>query len=185
MDTEGGLPAMIAQLESLPLEYSPGRAWIYSVATDVVGYLVQIVSRPELMPISCGSNILTPLEMADTDFVVPHDKRDRFAACYCAEGRQAGAVRRLSQRQITSPPPKLESGGGGLAGTAADYLRFCRMLLNKGELDGVRLLKPEDRGADDRATICPAAKRSPTCRPPPTPSTKAAIAASASGWAWR
>ena len=63
MDTEGGLAAMIGQLEKLPLEYSPGDAWIYSVATDVVGYLVELVSRPELMPTLCGSRILAPLKM--------------------------------------------------------------------------------------------------------------------------
>jgi CubicO group peptidase (beta-lactamase class C family) len=141
MDTDGGLPAMIAQLATLPLEYSPGETWIYSVATDVVGYLVQQV---------CGQGyadfvrekILSPLKMIDTDFQVAVSKRDRFTACYqITDGKLD--VFDAPQGSAWFEPPKLESGGGGLAGTADDYMRFCRMLLNKGELDGVRLLSPK------------------------------------------
>jgi CubicO group peptidase (beta-lactamase class C family) len=139
MDTEGGLPAMIAQLEKLPLEYSPGEAWIYSVATDVVGYLVEVISGQAYADF-VQQKILTPLKMTDTGFQVTDSSR--FTACYALdEGRLA-----LFDDPATSAflkPPKLQSGGGGLVGTAADYLRFCRMLLNKGELDGVRLLSPK------------------------------------------
>jgi CubicO group peptidase (beta-lactamase class C family) len=141
MDTEGGLPAMIAQLEKLPLEYSPGQAWIYSVATDVVGYLVELVSGQRYSDF-VRENILAPLEMIDTDFQVAASERDRFTACYMLRDGRLD----LFDDPQSSPwfaPPKLESGGGGLAGTTADYLRFCRMLLNKGELDGVRLLSPK------------------------------------------
>lgn len=140
-DTEGGLPAMIAQLAALPLEYSPGEAWIYSVATDVAGYLIQLV---------CGRSyarfvrerILMPLAMRDTDFLVDKEKRHRFAACYTFKD---GKLELFDDPKKSSwfAAPKLESGGGGLAGTADDYLRFCRMLLNRGELDGVRLLSPK------------------------------------------
>jgi CubicO group peptidase (beta-lactamase class C family) len=141
MDTEGGLPAMIAQLEKLPLEYAPGDAWIYSVATDVVGRLVELVSNRSLGDF-VRENILAPLKMTDTDFVVAEDRRARFAACYVL---QDGALKPFdgypNEKYFTAP--KLESGGGGLAGTAADYLRFCRMLLNGGELDGARLLSPK------------------------------------------
>jgi CubicO group peptidase (beta-lactamase class C family) len=140
-DTEGGLAAMIGQLESLPLEYSPGEAWIYSVATDVVGYLVECVSGQSYAAF-VRERILAPLKMADTDFQVAAGNRDRFAACYALrEGKLD-----LFDDPANSPwfaPPKLESGGGGLCGTAQDYLRFCRMLLNKGELDGARLLSPK------------------------------------------
>jgi CubicO group peptidase (beta-lactamase class C family) len=140
-DTEGGLPAMIAQLEKLPLEYSPGDAWIYSVAIDVAGYLVQLVSGQRYADF-LRQRILAPLKMTDTDFQLPESKRDRFAACYTLrDGRLE-----LFDDPRGSPwfaPPKLESGGGGLAGTAQDYLRFCRMLLNRGELDGARLLSPK------------------------------------------
>jgi CubicO group peptidase (beta-lactamase class C family) len=141
MDTEGGLPAMIAALERLPLEYSPGDQWIYSVATDVVGYLVEIVSGQSYAEF-VRERILIPLKMTDTDFQVPDSKRDRFTACYRAN---PGGLELFDDAQASSyfAPPKLESGGGGLVGTAADYLRFCRMLLNKGTLDDVRLLSPK------------------------------------------
>jgi CubicO group peptidase (beta-lactamase class C family) len=141
MDTEGGLPAMIAQLEKLPLEYSPGDAWIYSVATDVLGYLIQIVSGQSYADF-VRQRILAPLKMADTDFQVAVNKRDRFTACYMLKD---GKLELFDDPQ-DSPwfaAPKLESGGGGLAGTAGDYLRFCRMLLGRGELEGVRLLSPK------------------------------------------
>jgi len=139
-DTEGGIAAMIGQLEKLPLEYSPGQAWIYSVATDVLGYLVEVVSGWGYADFA-REHILTPLKMVDTDFWVPSDKQDRFTACYVQKDRLElfGDARGSPWFQ----PPKLESGGGGLVGTAADYLRFARMLLNKGELDGARLLKPQ------------------------------------------
>jgi CubicO group peptidase (beta-lactamase class C family) len=141
MDTDGGLPAFIAQLEKLPLEYAPGTAWIYSAATDVVGFLVEVVSgRPYADFVR--EEILTPLKMTDTDFVVPEAKRDRFAQCYLLdEGRLERFTAYPNERYFAAP--KLQSGGGGLAGTAHDYLRFARMLLNGGALDGVRLLSPK------------------------------------------
>ena len=141
MDTEGGLPAMIAQLEKLPLEYSPGDAWIYSVATDVLGYVIQIVSGQSYADF-VRQRILAPLKMADTDFQVGLSKRDRFTACYRLEDGKL-ALFDDPQHSPWFAAPKLESGGGGLAGTAGDYLRFCRMLLGRGELEGVRLLSPK------------------------------------------
>jgi CubicO group peptidase (beta-lactamase class C family) len=164
MDTEGGLPTMIAQLEKLPLEYSPGDGWIYSVATDVVGYLVELVSGQAYADF-VRQRILKPLDMADTDFLVPEGKRDRFAACYMFKD---GGLELFDDSQTSNyfAPPRLESGGGGLAGTAADYLRFCRMLLNQGTLDGVQLLSPKTMalmtanqlpGAVEIADLSPAA----------------------------
>jgi CubicO group peptidase (beta-lactamase class C family) len=141
MDTEGGLPAMIAQLAKLPLEYSPGDHWIYSVATDVVGYLVELVSGQSYAGF-VRERILKPLGMADTGFWVPETRRDRFAACYMfKDGRLE--LFDDSQKSNYFAAPRLQSGGGGLAGTASDYLRFCRMLLARGALDGVRLLSPK------------------------------------------
>jgi len=140
-DTEGGLAAMIAQLESLPLEYAPGEAWIYSVAIDVAGYLVERVSGQSFAAF-LREKILRPLQMTDTDFQVPMDKRERFAACYALKDGKLDLFDDPANSTWFAAP-KLESGGGGLAGTANDYLRFCRMLLNKGELDGVRLLSPK------------------------------------------
>lgn len=139
-DTEGGIAAMIGQLEKLPLEYSPGEAWIYSVATDVLGYLVEVVSGQGYADF-VRQHILTPLKMVDTDFWVPPARQDRFTACYVQKDRLE--LFDDARGSTWFQPPKLESGGGGLTGTAADYLRFARMLLNKGELDGARLLKPE------------------------------------------
>lgn len=141
MDTEGGLPAMIAQLQKLPLEYAPGAAWIYSVSIDVVGYLIELVSGRTYADF-VRENILAPLRMVDTDFLVTADKRDRFAACYVLKD---GRLELFDDPQKSAflAPPRLQSGGGGLVGTAGDYLRFCRMLLGKGELDGVRLLSPK------------------------------------------
>ena len=164
MDTEGGLPAMIAQLEKLPLEYSPGDYWIYSVATDIVGYLVELVSGRGYAEF-LRHRILRPLGMADTDFLVPEERRDRFASCYTFKD---GRLELFDDARKSSffAPPKLESGGGGLVGTAADYLRFCRMLLGKGSLDGVRLLSPKTvalmtanqlPGAAEIAELSPAA----------------------------
>jgi len=140
LDTEGGITAFIAALEKLPLEYSPGDAWIYSVATDVLGHLVQAISGRSYADF-VRENILTPLRMTDTDFWVPPGKHDRFTACYVQKDR----LELFDDAQASTwfAPPKLESGGGGLVGTAADYLRFARMLLNRGELDGFRLLKPD------------------------------------------
>ena len=140
-DTEGGLRAMIAQLESLPLEYSPGEAWIYSVAIDVAGYLVECVSGQSFASF-VREKILVPLKMTDTDFQLAVHKRDRFAACYVLKDGKLDLFDD-PQNSFWFAAPKLESGGGGLAGTAEDYLRFCRMLLNKGELEGARLLSPK------------------------------------------
>ena len=139
--TEGGLAAMIAQLELLPLEFSSGDAWNYSVATDVLGYLVEKISGQSFADF-VRSRILGPLGMTDTDFFVPADKQNRFASCYYVK---AGKLLLYDdgQKSTYAAPPKLESGGGGLAGTASDYLRFCRMLLGGGALDGVRLLSPK------------------------------------------
>ena len=141
MDTEGGLPAMITQLESLPLEYKPGTAWIYSVATDVAGYVVQVISGQSFADF-VREKILHPLAMTDTNFIVPREKAGRFAACYQLMPTGLELFTAYPNEKYFDPP-KLESGGGGLAGTASDYLRFARMLLNKGELDGARLLKTE------------------------------------------
>ncbi|MBA2590301.1 MAG: beta-lactamase family protein [Alphaproteobacteria bacterium] len=141
MDTPGGLRTMIAQLASLPLEYSPGEHWIYSVATDVLGYIVQIASGQGYADF-VRQHILAPLKMTDSDFVVPPASQDRLAACY-VQGKSGLELFDAYPNANYFVPPSLESGGGGLAGTAADYLRFSRMLLNKGALDGVRLLRSE------------------------------------------
>ncbi|MCP9626398.1 beta-lactamase family protein [Rhodopseudomonas palustris] len=138
----GTLESWIADLARIPLEFSPGEAWNYSVSTDVVGYLVQKISgRPFEQFVK--QRILDPLGMVDTDFHVPPAKAHRLAACYSADGK--GGMQ-LSDDPTTSSfltPPDLISGGGGLVSTTDDYLTFCRALLNGGELNGVRLLGPK------------------------------------------
>ncbi|MCR5874157.1 beta-lactamase family protein [Phenylobacterium sp. J426] len=138
LDLEG----MIQALAKLPLEFSPGEAWNYSVSTDVVGYLVQKLTGQPLAE-ALKARIFDPLKMTDTGFQVREDQRSRFAACYEA---LPGGGKRLQDDPTTSPflrAPVLVSGGGGLVSTAADYMRFARMLLNGGELDGARILAPK------------------------------------------
>ena len=135
------LDGMIAELATLPLEFSPGEAWNYSVSTDVVGYLVQKLAGKPLGQV-LAERIFAPLKMVDTGFFVRPDQRDRFSACYSATP-QGGL--KLQDDPADSPylnPPALESGGGGLVSTAADYLRFTTMLVNGGELEGARILSP-------------------------------------------
>jgi CubicO group peptidase (beta-lactamase class C family) len=136
---QGTLDDMIHRLAALPLEFSPGTAWNYSVSTDVLGYLVGKLSGIPF-PDFLMTRVLGPLGMKDTDFQVHRGKEQRLAACYVAT--PAGGMK-LQDDPATSPylrPPTLFSGGGGLVSTVADYLRFCRMLLDGGSLDGVRLL---------------------------------------------
>jgi CubicO group peptidase (beta-lactamase class C family) len=141
--TEGGLRGMIEQLAQIPLDFSPGTAWNYSVSIDVLGYLVE-----KLSGMSFGEFLRTrlfePLGMTDTAFWVPSDKTERFTSCYQPEGKGPGLKLQDDARESTyATPPKLESGGGGLVSTAQDYLRFCRMMLNGGALDGVQILSPK------------------------------------------
>ncbi|MGY3446970.1 MULTISPECIES: serine hydrolase domain-containing protein [unclassified Bradyrhizobium] len=149
----GTLDSMIEDLAKIPLEFSPGEAWNYSVSTDVLGYLVGKISGQPFEQF-LKERIFKPLGMNDTDFFVPSDKAHRFAACYSADpqgGFNPLAAERkgtltLQDDPTTSSflsPPSLISGGGGLCSTAADYLTFCRALLNGGELGGVRLLGPK------------------------------------------
>jgi len=126
----------------VPLEFSPGSAWNYGISTDVVGYLVGKVSGQPFEQF-LRSRILDPLGMTDTDFMVPAAKASRFAACYAATPKGGMVLQDDPQTSFFLKPPTFVSGGGGLVSTAADYLRFCRMLLNGGELDGVRLVSPK------------------------------------------
>ena len=141
--TPGGLQGMIDQLAQIPLDFSPGTAWNYSVSIDVLGYLVE-----KLSGMSFGEFLRTrlfePLGMNDTAFYVPSDKTERFTSCYQPETAGPGLKLQDDARESTyATPPLLESGGGGLVSTAHDYLRFCRMMLNRGTLDGVQILSPK------------------------------------------
>jgi CubicO group peptidase (beta-lactamase class C family) len=141
-NAEGGLDAMVEQLATLPLEFSPGTQWNYSVAIDVLGYLVQ-----KLSGMSFGeflrTHLFEPLGMNDTAFWCPPEDLGRLASCYQPDS--GGGIKLQDDAGASSyaKPPALESGGGGLLSTAHDYLRFCRMMLNGGTLDGVQILSPK------------------------------------------
>jgi CubicO group peptidase (beta-lactamase class C family) len=142
MEKTGTLQSMIDGLAKTPLEFSPGEAWNYSVSTDVIGYLVGKISGKPFEQF-LKQRIFDPLGMNDTDFHVPADKAHRFAACYSADGK--GGMKLYDDPANSSflSPPSFISGGGGLCSTAADYLTFCRALLNGGELGGIRLIGPK------------------------------------------
>ena len=133
------LADMIAAMAGIPLEFSPGEAWNYSNSTDVLGYLVEVVSgRP--FEDYLRDQVMAPLGMIDTDFHVPADKASRLAACYgIGQGGPLVVQDDPTKSAYLKVPPYI-SGGGGLVSTAADYLAFCKMMLNGGILDGVRLL---------------------------------------------
>jgi len=133
------LRAMIEALAGLPLEFSPGTRWNYSVSTDVLGYLVEQMSGVPLDEYF-RTRIFEPLGMIDTGFTVPPDKIDRFAANYTRGRDKKPRLEDDPATSVYARPTTFFSGGGGLVSTAADYLQFCRMLLNQGELNGQRLL---------------------------------------------
>jgi CubicO group peptidase (beta-lactamase class C family) len=136
------LGGMIDGLAKMPLEFSPGESWNYSVSTDVLGYLVGKISGQPFDQF-LRERILSPLRMHDTDFHVPESKASRFAACYRFAADQPMRLVDDPQSSAYLRVPAFVSGGGGLVSTMSDYLRFCRMLLNGGALDGARLLSPK------------------------------------------
>ena len=134
------LADMVNKLADIPLVHEPDERWTYGVSVDVLGYLVEVVSG---MPFEefLQTRLFGPLGMVDTGFSVPPEKVDRYAALY-RHNRREGLMKRvgrdapLANDELSFFP----SGGGGLVSTAADYMRFSQMLLNGGELDGVRIL---------------------------------------------
>ena len=133
------LDGFVAALAKLPLEFSPGEAWNYSVATDVLGAVVQRVSGLPLDQFF-KTRIFAPLKMKDTFFQVPKGKIDRLTDCYTLIPGKGRVMYDRGADSAWSRMPKLVSGGGGLVSTALDYHRFNTMLLNGGELDGARIL---------------------------------------------
>ncbi len=136
------LEAFAAALGNMPLEFEPGTAWNYSVSTDVLGYLIEIISgqtfRDYLM-----QRILRPLGMHDTDFRVAPEKRTRLAECYVRRtGELLGLPRPSFEGDLTAMPT-FYSGGGGLLSTVEDYLIFANVILNEGRHGNLQLLAPE------------------------------------------
>lgn len=140
-DQDATLADMVERLGELPLVIQPGTAWHYGINMDVLGRLIEVVSG-QSFPDFLEEHLFAPLGMRDTAFHVPADRLDRFAACYLAT--EDGGMRLADDPETSSyrEPPAMPGGGGGLVSTAEDYMRFARMLLGGGELDGVRILGP-------------------------------------------
>src|SRR5262245_34451984 len=148
---EGTIGKAVKKLASLPLLFQPGDAWEYSLSDDVLGYLVEVASG---MPLDrfFKERIFKPLGMKDTGFFPTGEELSRLAAAYSyssEKGLQLIPVNQTTQEPAAfvyssdypyRGPKTYFSGGGGLCSTAEDYYRFCQMLLNKGELNGTRLL---------------------------------------------
>jgi CubicO group peptidase (beta-lactamase class C family) len=127
---------------SLPLLFEPGTSWNYSVSTDVLGRVVEVVSGQSLDEFF-ATRIFQPLGMRDTRFGISPADRPRLSRLYAPDPQTGHAVLAANvERYHPVERPTMLSGGGGLLSTAADYLRFTQMLLRRGELDGVRLLAP-------------------------------------------
>ena len=133
------LDDFITRLAKLPLRQQPGSLWHYSVAVDVQGKLIEVLSG---MPLDryLAERIFRPLAMADTGFAVPPAKRHRFAQMYVAGKQGLELAPASSSARFFDEGHKFFSGGGGLVSTASDYLAFCQMMLNGGQLNGIRLL---------------------------------------------
>lgn len=136
------LQGMIDRLAKIPLLYQPGTRWVYSMSMDIQGYIVEKLTGQSL-PDFLRDNLFTPLGMRDAGFYVPADKRSRFAAGYRQENGELTAEPTANGIPTDyDVQPAAPSGGGGLVSTAEDYYRFATMLLDKGELGGVRILAP-------------------------------------------
>jgi CubicO group peptidase (beta-lactamase class C family) len=138
------LDAMMKKIAGIPLLYEPGTKWSYSVAVDIQGYLVQKLSGQKFGDY-LKEHVTGPMGMTDTAFYVSPDRKPRFTEVYHWDRQQNKLVMNPARtdRGGFEDPARLESGGGGLVASTHDYARFCQMMLNKGEIGGKRILKPE------------------------------------------
>lgn len=136
--SDGTLKDMIQKLSEIPLLYQPGTRWNYSRSTEVLGYLVEVLSGKPL-DVFFKERIFNPLKMNDTDFYVPKEKYNRVGAVYAPDSAGTKIIMEPDTNTV-SVPVKFLSGNGGLVSTATDYMIFSQMLLNKGEYIGVQLL---------------------------------------------
>ncbi len=142
LNTAETLEQMQAKLAKLPLAFEPGTDWHYGISIDVLGRVVEVASGMTLDEFFL-KRIFEPLDLSDTGFYVPAEKVSRFATNYSSDGKGTLTVldSAANSRYLIQPP--FFGGGGGLVSTARDYTRFLVMIANGGELNGVRLLKPE------------------------------------------
>ena len=141
LDTGDTLADFTSKLGEIPLKHQPGSTWEYSVSVDVQGYLVEKLAGQSFGAF-LEERIFDPLGMTDTDFHVPQEKVSRFAQVYSYDDSGELQAAEIFDGANFLEDPVFESGGGGLVSTAMDYMRFSQMLLNGGELDGVRILAP-------------------------------------------
>ena len=146
------LAEMVKRIAKLPLAHQPGEVWEYSVSVDVLGRVLEAVTGKELDQI-LAQRITTPLRMSDTAFYVRDSQAGRLAKT--DTGRQAALSGDVTRR------PSVLSGGGGLLSTAGDYARFCQMMLNKGSLDGTRILSRKTVALMTSDSLPPRTPRAP------------------------
>ncbi|VXB17892.1 serine hydrolase [Brevundimonas sp. G8] len=133
---------LVRRAATIPLMFQPGTEWFYSIATDLQALVVERLSGQTFGDF-LHTRIFTPLGMVDTGFHVPANQVHRLTEMYSGDGK--GGLK-VATEAFDMPindytrPPRFEGGGGGLVSTAIDYARFCQMILNKGELDGVRVV---------------------------------------------
>jgi CubicO group peptidase (beta-lactamase class C family) len=141
LNIDNTLEEIVRRVAKLPLNSQPGSEWHYSISVDIQAYIAQKLSG---MPFDefLEKRIFKPLNMVDTGFYVPADKLKRFVEMYDYDKDGKFEVLKGGLNHDFSTKPAFISGGGGLVSTAGDYIRFCQMLLNGGQLDGVRLLSP-------------------------------------------
>ena len=136
------LEVMCGKLGKIPLVYEPGKSWRYSVSVDVLGRVIEVVSKQSLDEFF-ASRIFKPLDMKDTGFFVPDSKISRFAANYTTNNRGKLTLRDAPAQSRYRKSPANLSGGGGMVSTARDYMRFVVMIANGGKFAGRRLLKAD------------------------------------------
>ena len=139
------LQDMVDKIAKIPLLYQPGTRWSYSVAVDIQGYIIEKLSGQRLGDFM-ADHIFKPLGMKDTGFFTPPSQKARLSEVYVTNP-QTGKLLELTpalfpQLQDFTKEPPMDSGGGGTVSTIDDYARFCQMILNGGELNGVRILAP-------------------------------------------
>lgn len=142
MNHEITLKEMCERLAEVPLAFQPGEDWIYGVSIDVLGRVIEVVSEQPLDQF-LQERIFQPLDMPDTGFFVPPEKRGRFAQAYNSDGKGKLTIADNEGRRDFTKPKALLSGGGGLVSTARDYMRFLLTIQQGGKLGDARILSPE------------------------------------------
>ena len=140
--TDGDLEQMVQKLGKIPLLYQPGSRFHYSASTDVLGRVIEVVSGKTLAEYF-EENIFAPLGIVDSSFMVSPKKQDRFAQMYVPDETAIKLAPIWESFRFKNQANRFFSGGSGLCATIDDYGRFAQMISNRGELDGVKILRPE------------------------------------------